>query len=510
RSETPLLRVSILFLSVLLQTTMTDHHTLNGPSCMTVMMVLSIMAPKQDRVYARGRSKSVALSARTSTPSLVARAAKATPKKVASGVVTPSQSDEEHTLTGTPSGLATNKEGASGSLGVSWAEETSGSAEVPAPANVTDSASSDEASSSESTPGSPIHALTSITDQPNLWSHDSDTYIERWLLMGSLSTMPESHNLFTRHRLELTARPLGRYSEEFVRDFYASYVGTLRSQIGRRAAPAKLAPLEQIVKDGQFLREQLLRKTTKKWMALHLSVDGEGADWVTESKGAIKKANLTFTAKFLWLIVRHCLSPTSVPIWHVDQLKTPLGTVDISLIRDEANELAPRRGPRPELPPLGDNLADTVAQARMATQAASTDTTPVESIPGSSTTPSSSRSAPFPTLVPLARVQKLEAQMARLLHHIQPCTQSWKIAEVHQRLDAFELRVLARPAPQVDVSILQAAVDSLRTDINMILEATVPEFEAPSAEPAEDTVMAALFATFRDSTTSPSRACQEA
>ena len=29
----------------------------------------------------------------------------------------------------------------------------------------------------------------------------------------------------------------------------------------------------------------------------------------------------------------------------------------------------------------------------------------------------------------------------------------------------------------------------------MILEARVPEFEAPSSEPAEDTVMAALFAT---------------
>ena len=41
----------------------------------------------------------------------------------------------------------------------------------------------------------------------------------------------------------------------------------------------------QIVKDGQFLREQALRETTKRWMALHLSVDGEGADWVTEPKG---------------------------------------------------------------------------------------------------------------------------------------------------------------------------------------------------------------------------------
>ena len=30
---------------------------------------------------------------------------------------------------------------------------------------------------------------------------------------------------------------------------------------------------------------------------------------MTEQKGAIKKANLTFTAKFLWLIVHHFLSP---------------------------------------------------------------------------------------------------------------------------------------------------------------------------------------------------------
>ena len=133
-------------------------------------------------------------------------------------------------------------------------------------------------------------------------------------------------------------------------------------------------------------------------MALHLSVYGEGADCVTEPKGAIKKANLMFVAKFLWLLVRHCLSPTAadnivtwdrtlliaamiaefevdfawllqavmyereikvtttypfpcmifalcrsagVPICHIDQLRTPPGTIDVGLIRDEANELAP-------------------------------------------------------------------------------------------------------------------------------------------------------------------------
>ena len=103
--------------------------------------------------------------------------------------------------------------------------------------------------------------------------------------------------------------------------------------------------------------------------------------------------------------------------------------------------------------------------------------------------------------------------MATLLHHIQPWMQrsiteaeerlerrmvqliERKITEVHQCLDAFELRVLARPAPPVDVSTLQAAFDILRADIDMILEAMVPESKAPFAEPAEDTVMAALFAT---------------
>ena len=91
-------------------------------------------------------------------------------------------------------------------------------------------------------------------------------------------------------------------------------MATLRSHIDRRAALAKQAPLEhvrvrgilvdislpaicrylygkdidanrtpltaefdyqwKIVKDSQFLREPSLRETTKRWMALHLSIDG--------------------------------------------------------------------------------------------------------------------------------------------------------------------------------------------------------------------------------------------
>ena len=84
-----------------------------------------------------------------------------------------------------------------------------------------------------------------------------------------------------------------------------------------------------------------------------------------------------------------------------------MGTVDVGLIRDKADELDPHGGPHQELPPLADNLADMVAQARTATQAASTDTTPVESIPGSSTALSSSQTSPLPVLVQLSRVQKI-------------------------------------------------------------------------------------------------------
>ena len=184
---------------------------------------------------------------------------------MASGLVTASQSDEERTLTGTPSGSTTNEEGASGSLGVSWSEEASGSAEVPAPATAAASVSSDDAESSDSTSGALAQVPTPASDQPNRWCVDDQFQVysdakfltdkgvmtrtltlERRVLTGSLPTMPKIHNLFTKHRLKWTARPLGRYSEEMVREFYASYVATLRSQIDRRADPAKQAPLEQV------------------------------------------------------------------------------------------------------------------------------------------------------------------------------------------------------------------------------------------------------------------------
>ena len=127
---------------------------------------------------------------------------------MASRVVTTSQSDEERTLTDTLSRSATYEEGVSGSLGDSWSEEASGSAEVPAPAKTAQSFLSDEADSFESTPGSPTHDLTPVAYQPYLWYVDGNYQVysdaiflndkgvvartltlERRVLTGSLPTM---------------------------------------------------------------------------------------------------------------------------------------------------------------------------------------------------------------------------------------------------------------------------------------------------------------------------------
>ena len=63
------------------------------------------------------------------------------------------------------------------------------------------------------------------------------------------------------------------------------------------------------------------------------------------------------------------------------------------------------------------------------------------------------------------------------------------------RLDTFELRVLARTTPTINLTTLQSAVASLRADVDAILDARVPEPEATPAEPVEDTMLAALIKT---------------
>uniref|UniRef100_M1DCH1 Integrase core domain containing protein n=1 Tax=Solanum tuberosum TaxID=4113 RepID=M1DCH1_SOLTU len=110
-------------------------------------------------------------------------------------------------------------------------------------------------------------------------------------------------------------------------------------------------------------------------------------------------------------------------------------TLDINLIRDDANLAALRREPQVDVPPLGADLTADVEQVH-ADDSSIPATTDAYASPSTSTSqaPSSSRATPSSgsTIVPLARVQKLETQMAMLLQHVKLWMQR-SIAEVCTR-----------------------------------------------------------------------------
>ena len=62
--------------------------------------------------------------------------------------------------------------------------------------------------------------------------------------------------------------------------------------------------------------------------------------WLLQAVIHERAFKVTTTYPFPCMIFALCRT-AGVPIWHIDQLKNPQGTVAVSLIRDEANELAP-------------------------------------------------------------------------------------------------------------------------------------------------------------------------
>uniref|UniRef100_M1DVL8 Integrase core domain containing protein n=1 Tax=Solanum tuberosum TaxID=4113 RepID=M1DVL8_SOLTU len=68
-----------------------------------------------------------------------------------------------------------------------------------------------------------------------------------------------------------------------------------------------------------------------------------------------------------------------------------------------------------------------------------------------------------------------------------------KIQAVNKRLDAFELRVLERPTPTIDLSSFQSKLASLRANVNAILATPTVEPQATPIVLADDTVLNALF-----------------
>uniref|UniRef100_M1DK22 Integrase core domain containing protein n=1 Tax=Solanum tuberosum TaxID=4113 RepID=M1DK22_SOLTU len=68
-----------------------------------------------------------------------------------------------------------------------------------------------------------------------------------------------------------------------------------------------------------------------------------------------------------------------------------------------------------------------------------------------------------------------------------------KVQTVNKRLDAFELRVLERPAPTIDLSSFQSELASLRADVHAIIATPTVEPQAAPTALADDTVLDALF-----------------
>uniref|UniRef100_M1DZH1 Integrase core domain containing protein n=2 Tax=Solanum tuberosum TaxID=4113 RepID=M1DZH1_SOLTU len=290
---------------------------------------------------------------------------------------------------------------------------------------------------------------------------------ERRVLTGSLHTVPDIHRLFNLHKCD-------------------SYAATLRGSISKRSKPLAQDPLTST-------------------MVQDCPMD--------ISPAIISRFLYGPTTGHSWSL--NTAEDSGVPIWHCDRLIHPTGALDIGLIRDEANVAAPRKEPEVEVPPLGADLADTVGQAQGGDPSIPdhTDTVSASSSQVASMAPSSSWSTPQfgAVVVPLARVQKLEAQMATLLHHIQPWMQksiaksearierrmegmmNRKIQDANKRLDAFELRVLERPDPTIDLSSFQFELASLRDDVHAILATPTIDPQAAPTALADYTVLDALF-----------------
>uniref|UniRef100_M1DPZ3 Integrase core domain containing protein n=1 Tax=Solanum tuberosum TaxID=4113 RepID=M1DPZ3_SOLTU len=268
---------------------------------------------------------------------------------------------------------------------------------------------------------------------------------ERRVFTGSLHTVPDVHRLFQHHRCEWMAQEPSTYNEEIVKEFYASYIATLRGSIHKNASPKA---------------EALLKTTLVRGFSMDISE-------ITIRREA------------------------GVPIWHCDKLIQAAGTLDIGLMRDEANVAAPCRERQLDVPSLGEDLAADVEQMLGDDPAppAHTNNAPASPSQAASRAPSSSRAtlSSGVSVVPLARVQKLEAQMATLLHHVKPWMQR-SIAESEV------------------LSSIQTELDNLRADLDTIPAAPTDEPESAPTALADDTVLDALFG---EDTTQPesTRAC---
>ncbi|KAG5580221.1 hypothetical protein H5410_050848 [Solanum commersonii] len=241
----------------------------------------------------------------------------------------------------------------------------------------------DGATSSEPIPVPPNDAPTPVAGEPN-----------RWCVEGQWQIYQDAK------MCDWMARDRGRL-REIVRGVLCFLCDPLRGSISSGEALAQ-DPLTSTLVRGCPVD---ISPTTIRRFLYGPTADGERVEWVAAPHLGIRKATLTFVAKFFWLLVRNRVSPTKadnqvmwdravivaalvagveidfarmllaeiherafrtsttypfpclifqlcrdsgVPIWHCDRLVHPTGALDIGLIRDEANVAAPRREPQVE------------------------------------------------------------------------------------------------------------------------------------------------------------------
>uniref|UniRef100_M1DEC9 Integrase core domain containing protein n=1 Tax=Solanum tuberosum TaxID=4113 RepID=M1DEC9_SOLTU len=68
-----------------------------------------------------------------------------------------------------------------------------------------------------------------------------------------------------------------------------------------------------------------------------------------------------------------------------------------------------------------------------------------------------------------------------------------KVQSIHQRLDAFEIRVLEQPAHTTDVSVFQTELASLRADLDALLARPETEPRSAPMTPVDNTMLDSLF-----------------
>ncbi|KAG5581310.1 hypothetical protein H5410_051937 [Solanum commersonii] len=69
-------------------------------------------------------------------------------------------------------------------------------------------------------------------------------------LTSILHTVPDIYRLFNLHKCDWMVQDPGTYSEEIVREFYASYAATFRGSIDKRSKPIAQDPLTSTMVRG--------------------------------------------------------------------------------------------------------------------------------------------------------------------------------------------------------------------------------------------------------------------